>query len=125
MIRLACTLRAQAEWIVDLTTRADRDGKHAEYADRYDGSELKRTNLKELDLQLDRGFRVSAEQLRELGARSETTNPWYWGVRTLIKVRHVLCFGPSSHAGPAQLACLHSPMHGQPTCLLTGLLTLS
>ncbi len=43
---------------MDLTTRADREGKHAEYADRYDVSELRRANLKELDLQLDRGYRV-------------------------------------------------------------------
>jgi hypothetical protein len=48
----------KAEWIVDLTTRADRDGKHAEYADRYDSSDLRVANLKELDLQLDRGYRV-------------------------------------------------------------------
>ena len=53
-------MRIQAEWIVDLTTRADRDGKHAEYADRYDVSELRRANLKELDLQLDRGYRVGS-----------------------------------------------------------------
>lgn len=49
----------KAEWIVDLTTRADREGKHAEYANRYDASDLKAANLKELDLQLDRGYRVS------------------------------------------------------------------
>ena len=48
----------KAEWIVDLTTKADREGKHSAYADRYDASELRRVNLKELDLQLDRGFRV-------------------------------------------------------------------
>ncbi len=48
----------KAEWIVDLTTRADREGKHSEYANRYDASELKAVNLKELDLQLDRGYRV-------------------------------------------------------------------
>ena len=48
----------KAEWIVDLTTKADREGKHADYADRYDGSDLRRVNLKELDLQLDRGYRV-------------------------------------------------------------------
>ncbi len=48
----------KAEWIVDLTTKADREGKHAHYADRYGASELRRVNLKELDLQLDRGYRV-------------------------------------------------------------------
>ena len=90
----------QAEWIVDLTTRADRDGKHAEYANRYDASELKRTNLKELDLQLDRGYRVTEEQMKELAARTETTNPWYWGVRTLIKV--------SSCSYSAEASCSHA-----------------
>ena len=48
----------QAEWIVDLTTRADREGKHAEYANRYDRSDLKVANLKELNMQIDRGYRV-------------------------------------------------------------------
>ena len=50
----------QAEWIVDLTTRADREGKHADYANRYDRSDLKVVNLKELNMQIDRGYRVSA-----------------------------------------------------------------
>lgn len=49
----------KAEWIVDLTTKADREGKHSNYANRYEQSELRRVNLKELDLQLDRGYRVS------------------------------------------------------------------
>ena len=53
----------KAEWIVDLTTKADREGKHADYANKYEDSELRRVNLKELDLQLDRGYRVSAMPL--------------------------------------------------------------
>ncbi len=24
--------------------------------------------------------------MKELAVRTETTNPWYWGVRTLVKV---------------------------------------
>ncbi len=43
---------------MDLTTRADREGKHAEYANRYDRSDLKVANLKELNMQIDRGYRV-------------------------------------------------------------------
>ena len=122
---------------MDLTTRADREGKHADYANRYDRSDLKVANLKELNMQIDRGYRVSArpqpalprgvarcsaslrvpsalavllrvcragltgllarlqvsdEQLKELAVRTETTNPWYWGIRTLAKV------GPPSWA---------------------------
>ena len=49
---------------MDLTTKADREGKHSDYADRYDKSELRRVNLKELDLQLDRGYRVSLSAAR-------------------------------------------------------------
>ena len=29
---------------------------------------------------------VSEEQMKELAVKTETTNPWYWGVRTLVKV---------------------------------------
>ena len=29
---------------------------------------------------------VSDEQMKELAVKTETTNPWYWGVRTLVKV---------------------------------------
>ena len=123
---------------MDLTTRADREGKHADYANRYDRSDLKVANLKELNMQIDRGYRVRArpppalpcmgarcsagwwlssapavllhacragltgwlawlqvsdEQLKELAVRTETTNPWYWGIRTLAKV------GPRAWAG--------------------------
>ncbi|KAK9904696.1 hypothetical protein WJX75_000743 [Coccomyxa subellipsoidea] len=90
----------KAEWIVDLTTRADREGKHAEYANRYDASDLKAANLKELDLQLDRGYRVTDEQMKELSVRRETTNPWYWGVRTLIKWRATKDFRDVTFLGP-------------------------
>ena len=30
---------------------------------------------------------MSDEQMKELAVKTETTNPWYWGVRTLVKVR--------------------------------------
>lgn len=64
----------KAEWIVDLTTRADREGKHMEYANHYDASDLKTANLKELDLQLDRGYRVSPPHL--YGALHAITSLW-------------------------------------------------
>lgn len=147
----------KAEWIVDLTTKADREGKHSDYANRYDDSELRRVNLKELDLQLDRGYRVSAltaraapliasaesctgswhcklacadiqglhcqsicdtalsamrilqvsdEQMKELAVRTETTNPWYWGVRTLVKVGSAFkCYAVLT-VGPSTKTCL-------------------
>jgi len=70
----------QAEWIVDLTTRADREGKHAEYANRYDRSELKQANLKELNMQIDRGYRVRARRAPRLDApplpRGATAYGW-------------------------------------------------
>ena len=31
-------------------------------------------------------IQVSDEQMKELAVKTETTNPWYWGVRTLVKV---------------------------------------
>ena len=31
-------------------------------------------------------MQVSDEQMKELAVKTETTNPWYWGVRTLVKV---------------------------------------
>lgn len=33
-------------------------------------------------------LQVSDEQMKELAVKTETTNPWYWGVRTLVKVSH-------------------------------------
>ncbi|CAK0783380.1 hypothetical protein CVIRNUC_006579 [Coccomyxa viridis] len=90
----------KAEWIVDLTTKADREGKHADYANKYEDSELRRVNLKELDLQLDRGYRVSDEQMKELAVKTETTNPWYWGVRTLVKWRATKDFRDITFLGP-------------------------
>ena len=37
-------------------------------------------------LMLGETVQVSDEQMKELAVKTETTNPWYWGVRTLVKV---------------------------------------
>lgn len=37
-------------------------------------------------LSMRRRAQVSDEQMKELAVKTETTNPWYWGVRTLVKV---------------------------------------
>ena len=50
---------------------------------------------------------VSDEQLKELAVRTETTNPWYWGIRTLAKVP------------PCHPAALWGPTQLQHTCMLS------
>jgi len=58
-------------------------------------------------------LQVSAEQMKELASKQETTNPWYWGVRTLIKVSPLYSHAPWVLRTPEKFSHLvESAMHG-------------
>jgi ABC-type multidrug transport system ATPase subunit len=76
----------EAEWLVDLFTEADRKGRGGEYADVYAGSSLAQAaaaKVAALEAQKDD---LPAHVLAELAVKSETVTPWWWGLRTMIKV---------------------------------------
>jgi hypothetical protein len=126
-----------AEWLVDVFTLADREGRGGALADAYDASHLKQvlvcvracvcervwcagkactgtccwpaslthlalTGLAHTLTALLPRAQVAVQQtallasntadippsvLRELSTRSGTATPWWWGLRTLVKVR--------------------------------------
>jgi hypothetical protein len=80
--------------------QADRDGRVAEFAEKYACSQLRVDN--EWELEQDMAERqVSPEILKELSARRATSTPFYWGVKTILKVR--------LSASRSPLALWHAP----------------
>ncbi len=67
--------------------QADRGERHEVFAEKYQGSDLKRVNARALSAHMSETGELSPEMLRELGTKAETANPWYYGVYTLLRVR--------------------------------------
>lgn len=67
--------------------QADRDDRHALFAEKYEGSELKQVNLRALSQHMSDATELPAEMLKELSTKAETANPWFYGVYTLLRVR--------------------------------------
>ena len=77
----------RAEWVVDLTTRADRDGRADACAAAYATSRLAASNAARVHRLLTERAPVSDTVRAELGARHATTTPAWWGVRTMLAYR--------------------------------------
>ena len=90
----------RAEWIVDVTTKADRDGLGGSFADAYAASELAAANAAAVACMLSERVPVSATVAAELATRSGTTTPAWWGVRTLLKYRMARDYRDASFLGP-------------------------
>lgn len=93
----------RAEWIVDLTTKADREGRAADFAGRYAMSELATTNARAVDAALADRVAVSPTVAAELATKSATTTPFWWGVRTILKHRGRRDFVDPAYLGPRVL----------------------
>ena len=90
----------RAEWIVDVTTKADRDGLGGDFADAYASSELAAANAAAVACMLSERVPVSATVAAELATKSGTTTPAWWGVRTLLKYRMARDYRDASFLGP-------------------------
>lgn len=89
-----------AEWIVDVTTKADRDGLGGDFAEAYASSELAQANAAAVARMLSERVPVSATVAAELATKSGTTTPAWWGVRTLLKYRMARDYRDASFLGP-------------------------
>ena len=70
---------------VFMPAQADRDGKALEFAERYRGSQQCAAATEAL--RDDMAAReVSAQVRKELRARQGTSTPFYFGVKTILKV---------------------------------------
>ena len=77
---------SDVEWLVDTFTEADRRGKSDVFADAYATSQLKKDNDAQIDKLLSKKTELPDSVKKELGARSATVTPFWWGLKTLIKV---------------------------------------
>ena len=92
-----------------MRAQADRDGKHCAFAEKYEGSDLRRRNARALAEHMTDSAEVPPQLLAELAIKRETSNPWYWGVWTLLQV------------GCCPAACMQACMHA---CVPLAPLTL-
>ena len=69
-----------------MAVQADRDGKAAEFKQRYDASDLRAANAACLEQDMAK-CQVSDQIRRELSARRATTTPSYFGIMTILKVQ--------------------------------------
>jgi energy-coupling factor transporter ATP-binding protein EcfA2 len=77
-----------AEWLVDVTTAADRDGRAGALADAYAASPAAASAAKEVDALLASNRpSLPAAATKALATRTATTTPAWWGVWTLLSHR--------------------------------------
>ncbi len=76
----------EAEFLVDFVTEAARQGRGGELAKYYAGSALAKENSATLDKYVNEKEELPAHIAAELQTKSATVTPWWWGLKTLIKV---------------------------------------
>ena len=91
-----------AEWLVDLITGADREGRAAAFADTYLASPLAASNMKALDAYIESATTTKLPEhlAAELSVDHETVTPVWWGLKTLIKYRTPRNYKDPEFLGP-------------------------
>ena len=77
----------ESEWIVNMTTNADRQGKSHIFTDAFDKSEARVLGDKEIEDQLHLSSTLDEETKKNLAVRRETVTPFWWALKTLLKYR--------------------------------------
>ncbi len=91
--------------------QADRDGKHMDFAARYEGSELRVRNALLLSELMEADAAAPSPEVQaELAIKRETANPMVWGVWTLLRVRARLPQGWPDVKGRRDERGCRSPM---------------
>lgn len=93
-------LANEAEWLVDLITKADRDGTAAAFADTYDASPLAASNLKALEAKLADLTPLPHHLEQELSVQRTTVTPFWWGLKTIVKYRTPRNYRDPEFLGP-------------------------
>jgi ATP-binding cassette, subfamily G (WHITE), member 2 len=76
-----------AEWIVDLTTQADHDGKAAEFGTMYKDSKLGQQSLLELEAVKPQHAALDEDTQKALKVTRATETPSWWAFWVLFKYR--------------------------------------
>ena len=90
----------EAEWIVDLTTQADRQNKAGDFAAVFAQSQQKRDSDMEINNQLSLVSELDEDARRELQVKRETATPFWWGIRTLLSYRTTRNYRNPAFLGP-------------------------
>ncbi|KAK9808027.1 hypothetical protein WJX73_006051 [Symbiochloris irregularis] len=98
-IRVRGAMR-RVEWMVDLTTRADREGRALECARAFQGSAECDRHEREVDEHLSTPAEPSESMHRELHVTSATTNGVAWGWWIILKYRFLKDFTDVHYLAP-------------------------
>lgn len=90
----------EAEWIVDLTTQADRQGRALEFSQAFEKSELKAQGDAEIEEHLHDASDLDAVAKKELAVTRETVTPFWWALKTLLKYRTLKNYRNPEFLGP-------------------------
>ncbi len=90
----------EAEWIVDLTTQADRQNKAGEFAAVFAESQQKIDSDFEINDQLSLVSQLDADALKELSVKRETSTSFWHGLKTLLKYRTTKNYRNPAFLGP-------------------------
>ncbi|GLI69464.1 hypothetical protein VaNZ11_014081 [Volvox africanus] len=78
-----------AEFMVDIITAGDRDGKGPAYADAYETSSLALENATTLQNHVAafKNAQLPPNLAKELAVKRATVTPWWWGIYVYVKYR--------------------------------------
>ena len=89
-----------AEWLVDVTTQADRDGRAGELAAAFAASPAAAEVEARVEAMITHAPQPSASVKAALATRSATTTPAWWGVLTLLRFRGAWDLRDGAFLGP-------------------------
>jgi len=89
-----------AEWIVDLTTQADREGRGLEMAEAYGVSALAAANQLLLEAEMANPEPPSPAIIKELRTRRATNTNFLFALKTILKFRMRRDFRDPAYLGP-------------------------
>lgn len=91
----------EAEWIVDVTTLADRQNRQDIFIQAFEKSEHKSIMEKEISrLHESKHILISQQTKKELSVKRDTVTPSWWALRTLFKYRTLKNYKNPEFLGP-------------------------
>ena len=90
----------EAEWIVDLTTQADRLGKAGEFAATFAKSQPKLDGDELIDRELKLASQLDENSKKELSVRRATVTPFFHALWTLLRFRTAKNYRNPEFLGP-------------------------
>ena len=91
----------EAEWIVDITTLADRQQRQQHFIDAFNKSELKKKCSEEIDrIHREDNMVIDEVTKKELAVRKDTVTPTWWALKTMFRYRTTKNYRNPEFLGP-------------------------